>query len=207
MVKKINHIGIAVKRLDEALPIFQDIFGVKCENIEEVVDQKVKVACLLSNNPGAYALVRARDAGVETLLFTREEFRDTPYVGVYLADRGVSLLVLAGFLWLVPPHLLRQFTVINIHPALLPAYGGINMYGAKVHEAVLRNREAFSGITIHYVNEHYDEGEIIFQARCRVEANDTPESLADRIHQLEYRHYPEVIEQVADTLRRKNFAG
>lgn len=81
------------------------------------------------------------------------------------------------------------------------------MYGAKVHEAVLRNREAFSGITIHYVNEHYDEGEIIFQARCRVEANDTPESLADRIHQLEYRHYPEVIEQVADTLRRKNFAG
>ncbi len=169
--------------------------------------QKVKVACLLSNNPGAYALVRARDAGVETLLFTREEFRDTPYVGVYLADRGVSLLVLAGFLWLVPPHLLRQFTIINIHPALLPAYGGKNMYGAKVHEAVLRNREAFSGITIHYVNEHYDEGEIIFQARCRVEANDTPESLADRIHQLEYRHYPEVIEQVADTLRRKNFAG
>ena len=166
-------------------------------------NQAIKVACLLSNNPEAYALTRAREAGVETLLFDREEFFRSSRIGDYLAGKGVGLVVLAGFLWLVPPGLLRRFTVINIHPALLPAYGGKNMYGRYVHEAVIRHGESFSGITIHYVNEKYDEGEIIFQARCRVEPGDTPDSLAERIHQLEYRPYPEVIEQVADSLRRK----
>jgi phosphoribosylglycinamide formyltransferase 1 len=118
----------------------------------------------------------------------------------YLRSRETDLVVLAGFLWLVPTSLISHYTVVNIHPALLPKYGGKNMYGRYVHEAVIGNREKFSGITIHYVNEDYDEGAIIFQATCEVRPDDTPESLAERIHLLEYEHYPVIIEQVIKTL-------
>ena len=106
------------------------------------------------------------------------------------------MIVLAGFLWLVPQSLTEEFTVVNIHPALLPKYGGKGMYGKFVHESVLKNKDKESGITIHYVNEHYDAGNIIFQARCAVEPGDTPESLAERVHKLEYENFPKVIEQV-----------
>jgi phosphoribosylglycinamide formyltransferase-1 len=113
-------------------------------------------------------------------------------------DAGISLVVLAGFLWLVPADLIRAFPdrMINIHPALLPGYGGKGMYGRYVHEAVLKNKDTESGISIHYVNEIYDDGKIIFQEKCEVKPDDTPESLAQRIHALEYEYYPKVIEQL-----------
>jgi len=159
-------------------------------------NERVKITCLLSNNPGAYALVRAASLGVETMVFTRDDLRSSRKVIDFLLERKTDLVVLAGFLWLIPKSLIDLFPIVNIHPALLPDYGGKNMYGNFVHEAVIRNRDKVSGITIHYVNEHYDEGAVIFQAQCEVFPDDTPESLAARIHQLEYQHYPRVIEQV-----------
>lgn len=188
------------------IALFASGSGTNAQRIIEYFadNQKIKVAALLSNHPAAYALVRAREAGVETLLFNREEFYRTSLIEDYLEKKEISLVVLAGFLWLVPPSLVRRFTVINIHPALLPAYGGKNMYGRHVHEAVLSNGEAYSGITIHYVDEEYDAGKVIFQARCRVEPGDTADTLAERIHGLEYLHYPRVIEQVAESLLRNS---
>jgi phosphoribosylglycinamide formyltransferase-1 len=159
-------------------------------------NDRIRVTCLLSNNPEAYALVRAASLGVETMVFTREDLRMSSVVLDYLVEHKTDLIVLAGFLWLIPGTLIERFTILNIHPALLPKYGGKNMYGNFVHEAVIRNGEKESGITIHYVNEKYDEGAVIFQANCEVIPEDTPETLASRIHQLEYEHYPRVIEQV-----------
>jgi phosphoribosylglycinamide formyltransferase-1 len=104
--------------------------------------------------------------------------------------------VLAGFLWLIPDNLVENFTIINIHPALLPKYGGKGMYGMHVHKAVVENKETHSGITIHFVNQNYDEGKIIFQAKCEVLPDDTPEQLAAKVHALEYEHYPPVIEKM-----------
>ena len=115
-----------------------------------------------------------------------------------LKAEGISFLVLAGFLWLIPGNLLNAFPgrIVNIHPALLPKYGGNGMYGERVHEAVIKSGERESGISIHYVNEHYDEGDIIFQARCPVLPEDTAASLAGRIHELEYEYYPRMIEKI-----------
>ena len=113
-----------------------------------------------------------------------------------LNNRNIDLIVLAGFLWLIPVNLIRQFTIINIHPALLPKYGGKGMYGINVHKAVLANGDTESGISIHYVNEIYDNGELIFQAKCPVLPSDSPEDVASKVHQLEYRHFPKVIEKL-----------
>lgn len=167
--------------------------------MEYFADNKhIKVVCLLSNKPDAYALQRAEKMNVETFVFNRNQFYETPEVENFLTIRKINLVVLAGFLWLVPEKMVQKFKIINIHPALLPEYGGKNMYGMKVHEAVIRNREHFSGITIHHVNERYDDGNIIFQAKCRVEESDTAESLAGKIHELEHRYYPEVIEKLVN---------
>jgi phosphoribosylglycinamide formyltransferase-1 len=116
----------------------------------------------------------------------------------YLEDRDITHIVLAGFMWLVPPNLIQAYPkkIVNIHPALLPKYGGKGMYGDHVHKAVLENKEEESGITIHFVNEVYDDGEIIFQGKCKVLPGDNPDSLAQRIHQLEYMYYPSVVEAV-----------
>lgn len=135
---------------------------------------------------------------IPTGIFTRQELADPGGVAALLVRREISLVVLAGFLWLVPPALLNAFPqkVINIHPALLPDYGGKNMYGSRVHQAVIDAGETESGITIHRVNEQYDRGDIIFQARCPVLPDDTIASLAQRIHELEYQHFPVVIEQL-----------
>ncbi len=189
-----------MKRIQLAL--FASGSGTNAENIIMYFanNQYINVRCLYSNNPGAFALIRAARLGIEPITFTREEFYQTPRVRDSLFKREIDLIVLAGFLWLVPGNLLDSFPVINIHPALLPGYGGKNMYGDRVHEAVIRNKEKESGITIHYVNEKYDEGAIIFQTACRVEPSDTPASLAAKIHQLEYTHYPRIIEQVAGSL-------
>lgn len=158
---------------------------------------RIQVVTLLSNNPQAYALERAKKYGVPTLVFDRKEFRESSLVSDWLKQHQVTHLVLAGFLWLIPENLIRAYSgkIINIHPALLPKFGGKGMYGMKVHEAVKAAGETETGITIHEVNEHYDEGRILFKAICPVKSEDSPEDIAKKVHQLEYAHYPSVIEQ------------
>lgn len=157
-------------------------------------DPDITVAMLLSNRPDAYALVRATQHGIPTVVFTRESFEDGS-VAAILDGAGITHLVLAGFLWLLPSALIARFSnrIINIHPALLPAFGGKGMYGMKVHEAVKASGAAETGITIHLVNERYDEGKILFQATCLVSPTDSPEAIASKIHELEYSHYPRII--------------
>lgn len=165
--------------------------------MEYFADNKdVRVECLLSNIPDAFAIERAKNHGVDTLVFDRKQFYESFFVENFLDERRINLVVLAGFLWLVPEKLVRKFKIINIHPALLPQYGGKNMYGMKVHQAVIDNNEPFSGITIHHVNEKYDDGAIIFQAKCNLDESETSESLAEKIHQLEHQYYPKIIEKL-----------
>lgn len=174
--------------------------GTNAERITKYFEQhpQIKVDIILSNRPGAYVLERAKKIGVESGVFTREELKNPGGIAKTLRQRDIDLVVLAGFLWLIPAAMLMAFPgkIINIHPALLPDYGGKNMYGKRVHEAVIAAGEKESGITIHYVDEIYDHGKVILQARCPVYSNDNPEKLAERIHKLEYRHYPEVIEKL-----------
>jgi phosphoribosylglycinamide formyltransferase 1 len=155
----------------------------------------LEISAIYCNNPGAYVLERAKLLGIPSLLFNRDMFYNTSMVIDDLKSRGTDWIVLAGFLWLVPESVLKAFPqrIINVHPALLPAFGGKGMFGMKVHEAVIATGEKQSGITIHHVNELYDEGDIIFQATCQVQPDDTPEMLAAKIHQLEYEHFPVVI--------------
>jgi phosphoribosylglycinamide formyltransferase-1 len=180
------------------IAIFASGSGTNAQNIIEYFkgNRNIIIDSLWSNNDNAYALIRAERLGVETFTFGREEFYRSLDVLDQLSDRKIDLIVLAGFLWLVPKNLTGEFPIINIHPALLPKYGGKGMYGNFVHEAVLKNKDKVSGITIHYVNERYDEGNIIFQATCECQKNDSPETLAKKIHELEYEHYPRVIEEV-----------
>ncbi len=140
---------------------------------------------------------RAKNLGVETMVFNRLSFYETGMVPEKLTSCRIDFIILAGFLWLIPKNILTAYPgrIINIHPALLPKYGGKGMFGNSVHEAVIAAGDPESGITIHHVDENYDEGRIIFQAKCTITEKDTPESLAVKVHQLEYRHFPEVIEQ------------
>lgn len=157
-----------------------------------------RISRILTNNPEAYVMERAKKAHIPCTLFTREEWKNTEKVDAILKSDGTDFIVLAGFLWLVPARLVHQYPnrIVNIHPALLPKFGGKGMYGHHVHEKVIEMKEPESGITIHYVSEHYDEGSVIFQAKCPVLPGDTPDTLADRIHVLEHTHYPEVIEKL-----------
>jgi phosphoribosylglycinamide formyltransferase-1 len=166
---------------------FRDIPGVEVSNI-------------FSNNPNAGVLERAKKLNIRTFVFDRKMFFESDEVLNLLSEISPDLIVLAGFLWLVPEKLIKAFPnrVVNIHPALLPEYGGKGMYGDRVHQAVIDNGERESGITIHYVNEKYDDGNIIFQGKCPVETRDTPESLAAKVHQLEYEHYPRIIKQLLE---------
>ena len=153
---------------------------------------------ILSNKPDAKVIERGVKLKVKTCVFNRAELYESGHVLNTLKKENIDLIVLAGFLWLIPSSLISAFynRIINIHPALLPKYGGKGMYGMKVHEQVIAGGEIVSGITIHYVNENYDEGYIIFQAECQVSEDETPESLAEKIHKLEYEYYPRVIEEV-----------
>jgi phosphoribosylglycinamide formyltransferase-1 len=159
---------------------------------------KVQVALIVSNKSDAGVLKIAAKENIPVLLLEKEKFFSGNAYTDKLKEEGIDLIVLAGFLWKVPPALIRAFpqSIINIHPALLPKYGGKGMYGKHVHQAVIDNKEIESGISIHYVDELYDHGKIIFQARCPVLANDTADSLAARIHQLEYEHYPRIVESL-----------
>ncbi len=158
----------------------------------------IEITCLLSNNIDAYALTRAQNNEVQSRVFSRKLFYDSEEVLEFLKQLSITHIVLAGFMWLVPKYLINAFPnrMFNIHPALLPKYGGKGMYGHHVHEAVIANSENESGISIHFVNEVYDDGEVIFQARCPVKEEDDPDTLAQRIHKLEYKYYPEVVEAV-----------
>lgn len=158
----------------------------------------VKIALIVCNKPGAGVLSIAEKEGIPVLLIEKERFfRGDAYLP-QLKEVQTSLIVLAGFLWKVPGALIEAFPrrIVNIHPALLPKYGGKGMYGQYVHQSVLSAGEVESGITIHYVDEHYDNGDVIFQTACPVMEGDTPETLAGRIHQLEHLYYPKVVEEV-----------
>jgi formyltetrahydrofolate-dependent phosphoribosylglycinamide formyltransferase len=158
---------------------------------------RVKVSLIVCNVPGAGVLDIAKEKGIPTLLINKSEFVSTGYVQS-LRNAEINFIVLAGFLWKVPEVLVRSYkdAIINIHPALLPKYGGKGMYGAHVHEAVIAAGEKTSGITIHWVNEHYDEGAIIFQATCSIEPGNTPNDLANKIHALEHAHFAPTIEKL-----------
>lgn len=162
----------------------------------------VCIKLLLSNKAEAYALKRAENFGVPTVVFSREDFYTSDRVIERLKQENIDFIVLAGFLWLVPDNILDVYAgrIINIHPALLPKYGGKGMYGDNVHKAVIDAAEKESGITIHYVSGPYDSGDVIFQATTDVSPEDTPQSLAEKIHRLEYQYFPVVVEKVINAL-------
>ncbi|MCX6327981.1 MAG: phosphoribosylglycinamide formyltransferase [Bacteroidia bacterium] len=182
------------------IAIFASGSGTNAENIIKYFSNRksAKVTLILSNRREAYVLKRAAEHNIKSIFFDYNEFNTSDKVLDELLRNDIDFLVLAGFLWLVPEKILNLYAgrIINIHPALLPKYGGKGMYGEKVHKAVIDNHESESGISIHYVNKLYDEGDIIFQARCKVEPSDTPDTLAARIHELEYKYFPKVIEDL-----------
>ncbi len=160
-----------------------------------VLNRRVEVCLIVCNKTGAGILDIAGTAGIPALLIEKEKFfRGSHYLEEFV-NRDISFIVLAGFLWKIPPELIRAYPdrILNIHPALLPAYGGKGMYGKAVHEAIITARENQSGITIHYVDELYDHGRIFFQTTVDLAPEETAETLAEKIHSLEYRHYPEQI--------------
>lgn len=181
------------------IAIFASGSGSNAENIIQYFAQKPQfcVKSVFCNVPDAYVLERVKKYRIPTFVFNREEFRNPDKVFRQLQEQEIDFIVLAGFLWLLPSFITAAWPdkIVNIHPALLPAYGGKGMYGHHVHEAVIAAGEKESGITIHYVNDHYDQGAIIFQAKCPVYPTDTPEELAARVHELEYKHFPQIIEE------------
>lgn len=187
------------------IALFASGSGSNAENmaVHFANDVAVSVSLLLTNNPKAGVIDRTRggfgcNLHVPVLLFNRPTFYQTDRILDILQQQRVDLLVLAGFMWLMPANLVRAFPgrIVNIHPALLPKFGGKGMYGHFVHEAVVAAGETQSGITIHFVNERYDEGQIIFQASCPVLPSDTPEDVARRVQALEHAHYPRIVADV-----------
>lgn len=186
------------------IAIFASGSGTNAENITRYFSKSetVKVAVVLSNNRNVGVHARVNGLGVPSFVFTRDEFTEGSKVLAKLAEYRIDLIVLAGFMNKISDVLLEAYPgkIVNIHPALLPKHGGKGMYGMHVHEAVVAAGEKESGITIHYINDRYDEGAIIFQASCPVLPSDTPEEVAAKVHTLEYAHYPEVIEKVIASL-------
>jgi phosphoribosylglycinamide formyltransferase-1 len=177
--------------------IFASGSGTNAENLIGFFHNRdnASVIQVLTNNPHAKVLDRCKKLNVSAISFNRTAFYTTDDVLNILKSSKPDLIVLAGFLWKFPENILKEFTnkVINIHPALLPKYGGKGMYGMHVHEAVVNNKETETGITIHYVNEQYDEGAVIFQAKCEVLSSDSAEDVAVKISKLEMEHFPEVV--------------
>ncbi|CAH8287591.1 phosphoribosylglycinamide formyltransferase-1 [Mariniflexile fucanivorans] len=185
--------------------IFASGSGTNAENLIKFFHNRenASVIQVLTNNPHAKVLDRCKTLGVSALSFNKIALTKTNDVLNILKASKPDLIVLAGFLWKFPEFILDEFPnkVINVHPALLPKFGGKGMYGMYVHEAVVANKEPETGITIHYVNEHYDEGAIIFQAKCNVTSSDSAENVAAKIHELEMEHFPKVVD---DLLNSKN---
>lgn len=185
------------------IAIFASGSGTNAENLirhfNHAGQSKACVKVLLSNNPEAYAITRAARLGVFTRVFDRNELYSSDAIMEELRRQKIDLIVLAGFLWLMPESIVSAFRrrMVNIHPALLPKYGGKGMYGIRVHRAVKAAGERESGVTIHYVNGEYDRGDVIFQASCPVAPDDTPDDIAAKIHRLEQQHFPRVVEEIA----------
>jgi len=179
--------------------IFASGSGTNAENIIKYFQKSniARVVRVLSNKKDAKVLDRSSTLNISNMYFSRTDFYDSDKV-LNLLIKEADFIVLAGFLWRVPEKIIALFPkkIINIHPALLPKYGGKGMYGMHVHKAVIDNNEKETGITIHFVNENYDEGAVIFQDKVKVDKEDTPESIAQKIHQLEYKYFPEVIKKV-----------
>jgi phosphoribosylglycinamide formyltransferase 1 len=186
------------------IAIFASGSGTNAENIIRYFSNRksAEVSLVLSNRREAYVLKRAASLNVRSVFFDHKDLYEKEKVSRYLSMYKIDFIVLAGFLWLIPENILNIYEkrIINIHPALLPKHGGKGMYGERVHEEVIAKHEKESGITIHYVNNHYDEGDIIFQVRCAVTPEDTPDTLAAKVHALEYKHFPVVIEELVAKL-------
>jgi len=179
--------------------LFASGTGTNVENIIRYFENHtdIAVAGVFCNNPEAGVLTIAQQHHIPSFVFNRSDLNE----GVVLSklhEVQPDLIVLAGFLWKMPEAIVHEYPnrIINIHPALLPKYGGKGMYGMKVHQTILDNQEPVTGITIHYVNEHYDEGEYILQHQVGIEECQTPEAIAAKVHRLEHEHYPKVIEKI-----------
>lgn len=183
--------------------VFASGSGSNAENIIRYFQGSgtAEVTAVMSNKPSAKVLDRAQKLNVTALYFDRDAFYNSNEVLHILEDTNPDLIVLAGFLWLFPSSILERFPnkVINLHPALLPKFGGKGMFGSNVHKAVLENNEKETGITIHYVNEKYDDGQIIFQKAFPISSEETLTSLTEKIHELEHRHFPKVIENLLES--------
>lgn len=181
------------------IAIFASGNGSNAENIFRYFKNHsaIQVSCLVSNKQDAFVLERAKKWQIPNYTFTKADLYENGKIIEILEKEQIDWIVLAGFLWLIPAWMIEKYPrkIINIHPALLPQYGGKGMYGMKIHQAVWENKEAFTGITIHYVDAFYDEGEVIFQAKVAIQPTDTPETIAQKVHELEYKHFPEVIEK------------
>lgn len=182
------------------LAIFASGNGSNAQNIAEYfsTNPDIQISLICSNKADAFVLNRASELEIPAFVFTFQQLKETEIVLNTLKQYSIDWIILAGFLLKIPPSLVHAYPrkIINIHPALLSKYGGKGMYGSFVHQAVLESGDGESGITIHFVNEEYDEGDIIFQKKCPVEPNDTVDSLANRIHSLEFEHFPKVIEEM-----------
>lgn len=190
------------------IAIFGSGNGSNAQHISEYFanNNKVNISTFIANKKDAYIIERAQKLGIPCRIFNRNDFYYTNNVVDYLKEMEIDIIVLAGFLWLIPENILQAYPqrIINIHPALLPLYGGKGMYGMNVHQAVIDNKEVESGITIHFVNDKYDEGSTIFQAKCNITPKDTAETLAQKIHLLEYEHFPKTIENVINNILYNN---
>lgn len=184
----------------KSIVLFASGSGSNVENIATYFggDARVRLGGVLCNNPGAGVVDRCKRLGLPLYCFNRPAFQQPDGIAGLLRGLNPDLIVLAGFLWKIPEAMVRAYPekIINIHPALLPKFGGKGMYGMNVHRAVLEQGEKESGITVHYVNEAYDEGAVILQQKVAITPGETPESLAGKIHQLEYEHYPKVIDNL-----------
>ncbi len=187
--------------------IFASGAGTNAEHIIKHFDDhdNINIALIVTNNETAGVLRVADKHNIEAITIDKEYFYGSEALLKELKENDINFIVLAGFMWLVPAYLIKAYPnkIVNIHPALLPKYGGKGMYGMHVHKAVIANKEKESGISIHFVNEHYDEGNIILQAKCVVDPADTPETLAHKIHELEYENYAKVIENLPSAIDQK----
>jgi phosphoribosylglycinamide formyltransferase-1 len=191
--------------MKKRIAIFASGSGSNAQKIMEHFkrNSEAEVVLILTNNPQAYVLQRADNFEIPSHIFSRHEFYETDGIIRLLKNLQVDLIVLAGFLWLVPPTLLKAFPnkIINLHPALLPKFGGQGMYGDHVHKAVLAAGEEESGITIHFVNEKFDEGEILHQSRFKIEPGDNLEMIKFKGQQLEHQNFPRVIESLLKKMK------
>lgn len=193
----------SLKKKKTRIAIFASGSGTNTERIIQYFekDESIEIASVFTNNPDAYVITRAKKYYIPVFTFNRNDFYKTNRILDILHEQIADFIVLAGFLWLVPKHIVDAYSnrILNIHPALLPDYGGKGMYGENVHKAVWENGESETGITIHKVNEKYDDGDIVFQQKVDLSRDDTPETIAAKVHELEYEHFPRVIKQFVNS--------